>query len=136
MCAVLLYFAPPKPNTNTKQHEPMLSALLLAVAAVVSTTATNDMLQGKTLLRKTKDMSSFVEVEAAVTLPMASHAVLMNAVRDHPHWFVHMNFDGEHIVGKLPRRAKVGEKAFSLLQMYMTAELETQVEDGKNYYKH
>jgi len=135
VCAVLLYFAPPKPNT--KQHEPMLSALLLAVAAVVSTTATNDMLQGKTLLRKTKDMSSlFVEVEAAVTLPMASHAVLMNAVRDHPHWFVHMNFDGEHIVGKLPRRAKVGEKAFSLLQMYMTAELETQVEDGKNYYKH
>ena len=115
----------------------MLSALLLAVVAVVSTTATNDMLQGKTLLRKTKDMSSlFVEVEAAVTLPMASHAVLMNAVRDHPHWFVHMNFDGEHIVGKLPRRAKVGEKAFSLLQMYMTAELETQVEDGKNYYKH
>ena len=54
----------------------MLSALLLAVAAVVSTKATNDMLQGKTLLRKTKDMSSsFVEVEAAVTLPMASHEV-------------------------------------------------------------
>ena len=96
----------------------MLSTLILAVAAVVSTTATNDMLQGKTLLRQT---SSFVEVEAAVTLPMASHAVLMNAVRDHPHWFVHMNFDGEHIVGKLPRRAKVGQKAFSLLQMYMTA---------------
>ena len=115
----------------------MLSVLLL-VAAVVSTTAANGRLslkqQSKNRMR-IKSNGNRLGLEE-INLPMDSHAEFMNTVRDHPHWFVHMNFDGEHIVGKLPRRAKVGEKAFSLLQMYMTAELETQVEDGKNYYKH
>jgi len=55
----------------------MLSALNLAVAAGVSTTATNDMFRSKTLRQ------TLVEVEAVVTLPMASTAVLMNAVRNH-----------------------------------------------------
>ena len=64
-------------------------------------------------------------------LPMDSHAQFMSTVRDHPHWFVHMNFDGEHIVSKLPHNAMVGEKALSLLQIFMTAELETRDEDGK-----
>ena len=109
----------------------MLSVLLL-VAAVVSTTAANGRLslkqQSQRRMRiKSKDTFGLQEI----TLPMASQAVLMNTVRDHPHWFVHMNFDGEHIVSKLPHNAMVGEKALSLLQIYMTAELETRDEDGK-----
>jgi len=109
----------------------MLSVLLL-VAAVVSTTAAN----GRLSLKQPSQNRMRVQSNGntlglqEITLPMDSHAELMNTVRDHPDWFVHMNFDGEHIVSKLPRNAMVGEKALSLLQIFMTAELESRDEDG------
>ena len=108
----------------------MLSVLLL-VAAVVSTTAANGRLSLKQQSKnRMRIKSNGNRLGLKETLPMDSHAEFMNTVRDHPHWFVHMNFDGEHIVSKLPHNAMVGEKALSLLQIFMTAELETRDENG------
>jgi len=65
-----------------------------------------------------------------IQLPAASHDDLMSLIRAHPTWFVHMNFDGEHTITKLPPAGNAGDTALNLLQLHIGMELGTRDENG------
>ena len=112
--------------------------LLLTLALAVTTThasklSANERVRSNVLNKRLKKGATIPTNTAGVELiqlSAASHDDLMGHIRAHPTWFVHMNFDGEHTITKLPPAGKAGDTALNLLQLHIGMELGTRDENG------
>jgi hypothetical protein len=93
-------------------------ARLFAFSALATVCAANMLVDN---LRKLDTSSSRNRFE--VSLPAKNDAQMLSLLQENPEWYVHWNFDGEHLISTLHKKAKVKHSAMSLLALYMTDEM-------------
>jgi len=137
-----LIYTVSKQEIQTKSMLRVLFTLALAVAtASASWLSANEPVHSNVLkkrMKKKRKTTNGMSVRKKtnteglelIQLPAASHDDLMSHIRAHPTWFVHMNFDGDHTITKLPPAGNAGDTALNLLQLHIGMELGTRDENG------